>query len=246
MKDPEEQWDKIGRKYDDYSRTATLKKAERYSIARMVGDLHGERALDLACGTGFHTRRLKQLGAGKVVGVDISPEMIRLANQQEQAEPLGISYQVHDALELPNLGPFDLVTAIWLFPWPKSKDEMLRMFRNAQENLIDGGRLVAYTNNPAFNLSRSNFAKYGFRIKDEILQEDRYEFNAEFMTDPPTPVTAYRWNQPTYEWAIKEAGFRDFAWHASEPSPEDFEHYGKDYWQDWYDNCWCIGLVCHK
>ena len=63
MKDPEEQWDRIGSKYDDYSRTATLKKAERYSIDRMVGALNGERMLDLACGTGFHTRRLKQLGA---------------------------------------------------------------------------------------------------------------------------------------------------------------------------------------
>ena len=53
------------------------------------------------------------------MGVDISPEMIRLANQQEQAEPLGITYRVHDALELPNLGPFELITAIWLLPYPK-------------------------------------------------------------------------------------------------------------------------------
>ena len=87
MQDPEEQWDRIGSKYDDYSRSATLKKAERYSIDRMVGDLHGERVLDLACGTGFHTRRLKQQGAGLVVGVDISPEMIRLAKKQEHSRP---------------------------------------------------------------------------------------------------------------------------------------------------------------
>ena len=167
MKDPEEQWDRIGRKYDEYSRTATLKKAEHYSIARMVGDLHGERVLDLACGTGFHTRCLKQYGAGEVVGVDISPEMIRLANQHEQAEPLGITYQVHDALELPNLGPFNLITAIWLLPYPKSKDEMRRMFRKVYDNLGTDGRLVAYTTNPAFNLSRSNFTKYGFTIKNE-------------------------------------------------------------------------------
>ena len=203
MKDPEEQWDRIGSKYDEYSQTATLKKAERYSIARMVGALHGERVLDLACGTGFHTRRLKQLGAGQVMGVDISPEMIRLANQQEQAEPLGITYRVHDALELPNLGPFNLITAIWLLPYPKSQDEMRHIFQKVYDNLGTDGRFVAYTTNPAFNLSHSNFTKYGFTIKNEILQEDRYEFHAEFMTDPPTPVTAYRWNQPTYEWATQ-------------------------------------------
>ena len=246
MVDQDEQWNCIGSKYDEYSRTATLKKGERYSIARMVGDLNGERVLDLACGSGFHTRLLKQLGAGLVIGVDISPEMIRLANQQEQAEPLGITYQIHDALELPNLGPFDLITGIWLFCYPKSKDEMLRMFQKVYDNLGTEGRFVAYAANPAFTLSHSNFTKYGFTIKSEILDGDRYEFHAEFMTDPPTPVSAYRWNQPTYEWAIKEAGFREFAWHPSEVSPEDLERHGKEYWQDWYNNCWCIGLVCNK
>ena len=77
------------------------------------------------------------------------------------------------------------------------------MFQKVYDNLGTDGRFVAYTTNPAFNLSHSNFTKYGFTIKNEILQEDRYEFHAEFVTDPPTPVTAYRWNQPTYEWATQ-------------------------------------------
>ena len=246
MADQEQQYDHIGSKYDDYSQKATLKRAERYSIARMVGDLDGESILDLACGSGYHTRWLKVHGGGKVVGVDISPEMIHLANQQEQIEPLGISYQMYDALELPNLGHFDLITAIWLLPSPKSKNELLRMFQKIYDNLATGGRLVAYTTNPGFNLCQSNFTKYGFTIKNEILEEDRYTFEGEFMTDPPTPVRAYRWNLAPIEWALKEAGFREFTWVPSEPSPEDIREYGKEYWQDWYDNCWCIGLVCKK
>jgi ubiquinone/menaquinone biosynthesis C-methylase UbiE len=67
--------------------------------------------MDLACGDGFYTRRLKQRGAAEVIGVDISP--IRLAKQSEHAEPLGISYQLGDAVSLPRLGSFDLVTAIY-------------------------------------------------------------------------------------------------------------------------------------
>jgi 2-polyprenyl-3-methyl-5-hydroxy-6-metoxy-1,4-benzoquinol methylase len=42
------------------------------------------------CGEGFYTRRIKRKGAGTVVGVDISEEMIRLAKQQEQNHPLGV------------------------------------------------------------------------------------------------------------------------------------------------------------
>ena len=86
------QYDHIGSKYDEYARTATLKRAESYTFFRMVGALDGKRVMDLACGFGFYTRLLKQHGAAQVIGVDISPEMIRLAHQQEQAEPLGITY----------------------------------------------------------------------------------------------------------------------------------------------------------
>ena len=240
------QYDKIGSKYDEYSRTATLKRAERYSVGHMVGDLQGERVLDLACGSGFYTRMLKQRGAGEVIGVDISPEMIRLANEREQADPLGVSYQEHDVLTLPNLGPFDLITGIWLFCYPDTRDQLLRMFHRVYANLASDGRFVAFTANPAFDLNRANSTKYGFTIKNQRLQGDRYQFDAEFMTEPPTPVSAYRWKQAAYEWAIAEAGFREFAWRPAEPSPDDFREYGKDYWQDWYDNCWCIGLVGRK
>jgi 2-polyprenyl-3-methyl-5-hydroxy-6-metoxy-1,4-benzoquinol methylase len=133
------QYDHIGSKYDEYARTATLKRAESYTFFRMVGALDGQRVLDLACGLGFYTRLLKQRGAAQVIGVDISPEMIRLAHQQEQAEPLGIAYQVRDAVTLPPLGPFDLVTAVYLLNYATSKDQMLGMFRSAYDNLWRAG-----------------------------------------------------------------------------------------------------------
>src|SRR5262245_23845773 len=110
MTEPGTQYDQIGSKYDEYARTATLKRAENYTFFCMIGTLDVLRVLDLACGFGFYTRLLKQRGAAEVVGVDISHEMIRLAQQQEQAEPLGIMYQVGDAVGLPPLGCFDLVT----------------------------------------------------------------------------------------------------------------------------------------
>jgi hypothetical protein len=49
------QYDHIGSKYDEYTRTATLKQAESYTFFRMVGALDGKRVLDLACGFGFYT-----------------------------------------------------------------------------------------------------------------------------------------------------------------------------------------------
>jgi toxoflavin synthase len=42
------------------------------SVRRLVGDVKDFRVLDLACGDGAQTLRLKKWGASKVVGVDIS------------------------------------------------------------------------------------------------------------------------------------------------------------------------------
>ena len=240
------QYDHIGRKYDEYARTATLKRAESYTVLRMVGALDGQRVLDLACGFGFYTRLFKQRGAAQVVGVDISPEMVRLAQQQEQAEPLGITYQVGDAVALPQLGRFDLVTAIYLLNYAASKEQMLDMCRSAYDNLVAGGRFVAYTVNPAFTLSKPNSTKYGVTMLHQVPDVDRYLCDMEFVTDPPTPYQHPQWNQATHEWAVTAAGFRAFAWHPSEVAPEDITRYGEAYWHDFYDNCLVIGLVGQK
>jgi toxoflavin synthase len=181
-----------------------------------------------------------------VIGIDISPEMIRLANAREQAEPLGIAYQVCDAVTLPQLGPFDLVTAVYLLNYATSKDQMLGMFRSAYDNLVAGGRFVAYTVNPDFTLSKPNCTKYGVTVLREEPEEDRYACEAEFLTDPPFLVRWYRWSQATYEWVIKEAGFRDFAWYPSEVAPDDVARYGDAYWRDFHDNCLVIGLIRQK
>src|SRR5262249_6441863 len=154
-------YDHIGSRYDEYARTATLKRAERYTFFRLVGTLEGKRVLDLACGFGFYTRLLKQHGATQVLGIDISPEMIRLAQQQEQAEPLGITYQAGDAVTLSPLDPFELVTAVYLLNYAKSPEQLRGMFQSAYANLVAGGRFIAYTMDPAFTLSKPNSTKYG-------------------------------------------------------------------------------------
>jgi hypothetical protein len=44
------QADRIGSKYDEDARTATLKRAESYTLFRMIGALDGLRVLELARG----------------------------------------------------------------------------------------------------------------------------------------------------------------------------------------------------
>jgi SAM-dependent methyltransferase len=100
----------------------------------------GERVLDVACGTGIVTRRLPaDVGAdGRVVGVDISPEMLAVARAQPGAAE--IEYHEGDAAELAlEDGAFDLVLCQQGLQFVPDRDAAAREMRRV---LADGGRAV--------------------------------------------------------------------------------------------------------
>jgi len=78
---------------------------------KLIGNLRGQLVLDLACGEGYNTRMLARKGA-KAIGVDFSKEMIRVAEEEEAKERLGICYRLLDASQLKDLPNehFDIVT----------------------------------------------------------------------------------------------------------------------------------------
>ena len=73
---------------------------ERYTLLRLAGDVAGKAVIDLACGEGYYTRALRQQGAARVVGVDLSRGMIALAEAEEARRPLGLEYRVGDVRTL--------------------------------------------------------------------------------------------------------------------------------------------------
>ena len=54
---------------------------------------------------------MQRQGAARVLGVDNSEKMIKLARQEEAANEQGIKYIIADVLELDRIGSFDLVVA---------------------------------------------------------------------------------------------------------------------------------------
>jgi predicted RNA methylase len=61
---------------------------EAFSVFNLIGDVSNQQVLDLATGTGFYARALRQQGAACVVGVDIADQMIQIGRMAEQNEPL--------------------------------------------------------------------------------------------------------------------------------------------------------------
>src|ERR1043165_6504266 len=112
--------------YQKISAAVPLRDAGWYSLRVRLGDLAGLSVLDLACGDGMGTRLIKRWGAGRVVVVDISPQMIALARQQEEAQPLGIEYRIADAAALGKIGNFDRVTAAYLLHYAENQAQRCR------------------------------------------------------------------------------------------------------------------------
>jgi SAM-dependent methyltransferase len=59
-------------------------------------DISGQRVLDLGCGYGRVTRELAQRGA-RMIGVDVSANLLERARGDEADDPLGITYVQGDA-----------------------------------------------------------------------------------------------------------------------------------------------------
>ncbi|MEM7470440.1 MAG: magnesium protoporphyrin IX methyltransferase [Pseudomonadota bacterium] len=80
-------------------------------LYQLPADLTGLRILDAGCGTGALAVEMAQLGAD-VVGVDISPQLIEIAQQRKPKDLQGtITYVAGDMLD-PMLGVFDHIIAM--------------------------------------------------------------------------------------------------------------------------------------
>lgn len=93
----------------DYNAMLAAEHVSRYQLAASV--CFGKRVLDVACGEGYGSHMLAELGAASVVGVDIAQDAIAVA--RSRFARAGVSYVVGDALDLPSLlegqQPFDLI-----------------------------------------------------------------------------------------------------------------------------------------
>ncbi|MBW2408893.1 MAG: class I SAM-dependent methyltransferase [Deltaproteobacteria bacterium] len=239
-------YDKFAKQYKASKRLPFREYIEWYSYNKLLGDVSQKSVLDLACGEGFYTRRIKRKGADSVVGVDISGEMIRLAKQQEQHNPLGVDYIPGDVMALGSIGQFDLVVASYLLNYAETNEQLLKMFQTIAANLQPAGRFVSINNNPdqppeSFPICE----KYGFtKSVSGPLKEGAaitYEF---FRSGKKFRFDNFYLSRNTHEWAARQAGFNSIQWHKIQVSPQGLKIFGQDFWQDFIDYEPIVGIVC--
>lgn len=210
--------------------------SEAYTYLKIMGDVTGLSILDLACGEGVYSRYFKQQGATTVVGVDISPEMIALAQAAETRNPLGVDYVVADVTELGKIGEFDLVVSSYLVNHAPDQPTLLKMLQAMRQNLKPDGRVVAVTNNLA--QAPETFAicaPYGFTKTAALPLTEGTPLEVGFILPDGTEfkVIDFYLSPTTYEQTFLQAGFAPIQWIAPEVSSEGIQKLGEAYWQAW-------------
>lgn len=209
-------------KYDQESYTrGTVGECD--FMEREIGGDRGRRILDIGCGTGRHAIELARRGY-EVVGVDLSESQLKRAREKAAAAGLKISFQRHDARDLPFTAEFDLVIMLCegAFPLMETDEMNYAILQGAARALKPGGKLIFTTLNGLFPLfhslkdfldrekgeggaecRESSFDLMTFRDHNVTVVEDDLGNRKELRCDEryyvPSEIT----------WLLKSLGFRD-------------------------------------
>jgi ubiquinone/menaquinone biosynthesis C-methylase UbiE len=153
----------------------TLRKAvfERYTITfEQAGDVTGKKILDVGCGSGVYSIDFARRSAGRVVGVDFSGNMLRLARQEAKQHGVAdrCDFIQADFLELELDDKFDISIAMGVFDYVPDQVTFLRKM----VEVTTGKVIVAF---PSHSLLREPARRLRYRLsgKGEIYlysQED--------------------------------------------------------------------------
>ncbi|GKS59612.1 methyltransferase [Nitrospira sp.] len=238
----------IARQYQKAKKHLWRTRIEVYSFMRLLGDVQDKAVLDVACGEGYLTRRIRHAGAAEVVGIDISERMIDLAKAQEAADPLGITYRVEDAREAAPERQFDVAISGWLLDYAGTRAELAAMCRGLARSLKPGGRFVTVMTNPAlYHIHIPDYRKYGFTIARDAHARDGAPIRITTYLDNGTfDIENYYLPIESYATAFEEAGFVHFSVHPLELAPDPEGADDRQFWADFLASPPFILIDCDK
>ena len=133
--------------------------AQRCAQLRILDPCSGERIVDVGCGTGLFVAELAQIvgDAGRVVGLDVSPDVLALARRR-CAEWPWVSCEEADATRLPAAdASFDAAVSVQVLEYVADVDRALAEIHRV---LRPGGRaLVVDTDHDAFVVNADDAAR---------------------------------------------------------------------------------------
>jgi 2-polyprenyl-3-methyl-5-hydroxy-6-metoxy-1,4-benzoquinol methylase len=142
----------------------------------------GKSLLDLACGTGELSVRFAKEGFS-VTGVDLSPDMLAVAQAKAQEQGLQIPFFEQDMASLEGHEEFDFIGIFCdSLNYLQSDDDVIHTFKSSYNHLKDGG-LFFFDVHSLYKISHV-FINQSFTLAEEHLS---YIWNS-FAGDLPNSV----------------------------------------------------------
>lgn len=149
---------------DDWDRTFNRSNPVQGAVAVIAGIGKGSRVLDLGCGTGIMADVYLELGASRVVALDLAPRMIAIAQEKYRDEPR-LDFRCCDALEYEDEQGFDAVVVYNAYPHFLDKPALAKQ---AAHLLKPNGRFVV-----AHGMGRRHMNKHHRSVPAEVTSELR-------------------------------------------------------------------------
>jgi trans-aconitate methyltransferase len=118
-----------------YEKDSLIQKSAAEKLIALLAIGGNDNVLDLGCGTGNLTRKIRGMTSGRVAGIDPSEGMIQAAANQGGKD---ICYTVMGAEDLDIINQFDVIFCNSAFQWFKNSQAALR---NCHCALRKGGRM---------------------------------------------------------------------------------------------------------
>lgn len=153
-------------------------EAEVDRATMMLRPAGGERILDLACGIGRHTLELRRRGF-EVVGVDISPELLEMADREATAQGLDVTFVEADLRNLDFSDEFDLVLSLndGAVGYFETDEENYRTFQVVGQALRSGGGHLMQLPNVLH--AERNLPAKTWIVGEQTLELSDHHWNAE-------------------------------------------------------------------
>lgn len=144
-----------------YQQRAIVQQSAGEALLEMLDIKAGEDVLDLACGPGALTARMRERTAGRIVGCDAAPGMIAEARARHGST--GIEFVACDAARLPFAAEFDAIYCNSAFQWFEDPPVVLT---GCLDTLRAGGRMAMQA--PA----KKDFCPNFIAAVDELQRHD--------------------------------------------------------------------------
>lgn len=147
---------KIAANYEEYS---LVQKSAADTLLKLLEIGNGDDVLDLGCGAGNLTGKIRKITDGKVTGIDPSKGMIREAIEKNRG--FDTSFEIKSAEEMDYKDCFDVIFCNSVFQWFK---DLQKVVENCHTALHKGGRIGVQA--PAKKIYSPNFIKAIEKVKE--------------------------------------------------------------------------------